>query len=62
MPKFEKEKTNCPRNNREVTITHFYNEVNGVKVDTSHTCSLSSIINCDGTEDGINKCHLIISY
>lgn len=32
----EKEKTNCPRNKHEVTITHYYEEINGAKVDISH--------------------------
>lgn len=59
---FEKEITSCPRCKRETTITHYFEEVNNSKVDTSHSCSLRSTINCDGTEDGINECHLIINY
>lgn len=58
----EKEKTNCPRNKREVTITHYYEDINGAKVDISHHCPLRFQIKCDGTEDGINNCHLIKKY
>ncbi len=58
----EKETTNCPRAKREVTITHCYEDINGEKVDISHNCPLRSQIRCDGTEDGINKCHLINNY
>lgn len=59
---FEKEKSNCPRNKREVTITHYYEEINCANVDISHRCPLRSQIKCDGTEDGVNKCHLISNY
>nr|DAT47347.1 MAG TPA: hypothetical protein [Caudoviricetes sp.] len=59
---FEKETTNCPRNKREVTITHHYEQINGANVDISHSCPLRSEIGCDGTEDGVNKCHLIRNY
>ncbi len=58
----EKEKANCPRTKREVTITHYYEEINGEKVDISHNCPLRPQIKCDGTEDGIEKCHLINNY
>lgn len=58
----EKGKTNCPRNKHEVTITHYYEEINGAKVDISHHCPLRFQIKCDGTEDGINNCHLIKKY
>ena len=58
----EKEKTNCPRNKREVTITHYYEDINGAKVDISHHWPLRFQIKCDGTEDGINNCHLIKKY
>ena len=59
---FEKEITTCPRYGRETTITHYFEEVNNSKLDTYHSCSISSAIKCDGTEDGINKCHLIKNY
>lgn len=58
---YEKEKTTCPRNKHLVTITHYFRMVNDSKVDISHYCPLASVINCDGTEDGINKCNLMIN-
>lgn len=39
---FEKEITNCPRNKREVIITHCYEKINDVNVDISHSCPLRS--------------------
>ena len=59
---FEKENSYWPRNKREVIITHCYEKINDVNVDISHSCPLRSQIRCDGTEDGINKCHLIRNY
>ena len=58
----EKEKTNCPRNKREVIITHCYEQINDANLDIAHSCPLRSQIKCDGTEDGVTKCHLIRNY
>lgn len=53
---------NLIKNNLQPTITHYYEEINGAKVDISHHCPLRFQIKCDGTEDGINNCHLIKKY